>query len=112
MNTVAYGRFSSVGCIGQSSGCAARTVKYIAKSAAKNISSLESHTIVPTLTMFGRVSEWTLPVSKVAVATGVIMARPLPPSSAGSQGVSEPPPDGPAQVGGGGRGHLRVRGLP
>jgi len=32
--------------------------KYIAKSAAKNISSLESHTIVPTLTMLGLVSEW------------------------------------------------------
>jgi hypothetical protein len=28
-------------------------VKYIAKSAAKNISSLESHTIVPTATTFG-----------------------------------------------------------
>ena len=31
-------------------------VKYIANSAAKNISSLESHTIVPTATMFGRVA--------------------------------------------------------
>jgi hypothetical protein len=29
-------------------------VKYIAKSAAKNISSLESQTIVPTATKFGR----------------------------------------------------------
>jgi hypothetical protein len=29
-------------------------VKYAAKSAAKNISSEESHTIVPTLTMLGR----------------------------------------------------------
>jgi hypothetical protein len=35
----------------------ARTVKYIANSPAKNISSLDSHTIVPTLTRFGRVSE-------------------------------------------------------
>src|SRR5213592_4891407 len=34
-----------------------RTVKYIANSAAKNISSLESHTIVPTLTTFGRIRE-------------------------------------------------------
>jgi hypothetical protein len=32
--------------------------KYIANSAAKNMSSLESHTIVPTLTMLGLVSEW------------------------------------------------------
>jgi hypothetical protein len=29
-------------------------VKYIAKSAAKNISSLESQTIVPTATILGR----------------------------------------------------------
>src|SRR5215831_4782890 len=32
--------------------------KYIAKSAAKNISSLESQTIVPTLTILGLVNEW------------------------------------------------------
>jgi hypothetical protein len=31
-----------------------RIVKYAAKRAAKNISSLESQTIVPTLTMLGR----------------------------------------------------------
>src|SRR5436189_4092455 len=34
-----------------------RIVKYIANSAAKNISSLESQTIVPTLTVLGRVRE-------------------------------------------------------
>jgi hypothetical protein len=34
--------------------CTARVVKYIAKSAAKNINSLESQTIVPTATKFGR----------------------------------------------------------
>src|SRR5690606_14917082 len=39
-----------------SSGTAARTVKYIAKSPAKNISSLESQTIVPTDTGFGRLT--------------------------------------------------------
>jgi hypothetical protein len=33
-------------------------VKYIANSPAKNINSLDSHTIVPTLTMLGRESEW------------------------------------------------------
>ena len=31
-------------------------VKYIAKSAAKNMSSEESHTIVPTATIFGRLT--------------------------------------------------------
>ena len=30
----------------------------MANSPAKNISSLDSQTIVPTLTMFGRFSEW------------------------------------------------------
>jgi len=30
-------------------------VKYIAKSAAKNINSLDSQTMVPTATRFGRV---------------------------------------------------------
>jgi hypothetical protein len=35
----------------------ARIEKYMANSAAKNISSLESHTIVPTLTMLGLVNE-------------------------------------------------------
>ena len=33
-------------------------VKYIAKRAAKNMSSLESQTIVPTATIFGRVILW------------------------------------------------------
>ena len=54
--------------IGQSPGCTARIVKYIANRPAKNISSLESQTIVPTLTMFGRVSECTLLDSKVGAA--------------------------------------------
>ncbi|GAB3436367.1 hypothetical protein GCM10027517_06380 [Phycicoccus ginsengisoli] len=37
-----------------SSGSTERIVKYIANRPAKNISSLASHTIVPTDTMFGR----------------------------------------------------------
>src|SRR5882757_6372694 len=45
--------------IGHSFECTERTVKYIANSPAKNISSLDSQTIVPTLTRFGRVSECT-----------------------------------------------------
>ena len=75
---VAYGRFSSVGSGGHLGG-RARAVKYMANRPAKNISSLESQMIVPTLTMFGRVKECTRDVSKVllatgAVVTGVIMA--------------------------------------
>src|SRR3954467_618879 len=55
--------------IGQSPGCTDRIVKYMANSAAKNISSLDSHTMVPTLTMLGRVSEWALLPENVAVVT-------------------------------------------
>ena len=43
----------------------ARAVKYIANSPAKNISSLDSHTMVPTLTMLGRFSECTRDVIAV-----------------------------------------------
>src|SRR5690606_23028561 len=42
--------------------------KYIANNPAKNISSLESHTMVPTLTMLGRVSEWILLLSMAEAA--------------------------------------------
>ncbi|GAB3302634.1 hypothetical protein GCM10027298_19170 [Epidermidibacterium keratini] len=55
-------------------------VKNIAKRPAKNINSLESHTTVPTLTRFGRESEWTFSDSNagVAVVTRVIMpAQPV-----------------------------------
>ena len=55
----------------------ARAVKYIAKSPAKNISSLESHTMVPTLTMFGLFSECTrdviaVPEVPTALVTGEV----------------------------------------
>lgn len=60
--------------IGQSPGCTDRTVKYIANSPAKNMSSLESHTIVPTLTMLGRVSEWILLAKPGSVAVDVTHA--------------------------------------
>jgi hypothetical protein len=55
-------------------------VKYDANRAAKNISSLDSQMIVPTLTMLGR--SWC-PCSREAgivveaVATGAIMSRAL-----------------------------------
>jgi hypothetical protein len=51
--------------IGQSFACTDRIEKYIANSPAKNINSLDSHTMVPTLTMLGRVSECTRLESKL-----------------------------------------------
>ncbi|GAB3304051.1 hypothetical protein GCM10027451_09490 [Geodermatophilus aquaeductus] len=66
-----------MGSGGQPSVARARAVKYIAKSPAKNISSLESQMIVPTLTMFGRVSECTREVSKVLLATGAVVTPPI-----------------------------------
>ncbi|GHG51438.1 hypothetical protein GCM10011331_15060 [Flavimobilis marinus] len=58
-------------------GITERCVKYIAKSPAKNMSSLASHTMVPTDTGFGR---FTLAcvgvlVAAVAVVTRAIMAE-------------------------------------
>ncbi|GAA4898959.1 hypothetical protein GCM10023223_12200 [Stackebrandtia albiflava] len=63
-------------CSAHCSGAAARMEKYIANNAAKNISSLDSQTIVPTLTMFGRVKEWIRLGSMVASAA---VTRPLLP---------------------------------
>jgi hypothetical protein len=61
--------------IGQSFACTDRIEKYIANSPAKNINSLDSHTMVPTLTMLGRVSECTRLESKLdAVLVEVTMA--------------------------------------
>src|ERR1700710_2085341 len=54
--------------IGKLPGCTARIVKYMANRPAKNMSSLDSQTIVPTLTMLGRVSECTLLDSKLGAA--------------------------------------------
>ncbi|GGS87380.1 hypothetical protein GCM10010176_033840 [Nonomuraea spiralis] len=56
-----------------------RMVKYIANSAAKNMSSEDSHTIVPTLTRFGRRYDWAVVVEVIAdaVATGSIIAAPV-----------------------------------
>src|SRR6478609_621256 len=52
--TVAKGTLSTCVSLAHSSGSTDRIVKYIANSPAKNISSLESHTMVPTDTMLGR----------------------------------------------------------
>ena len=72
MLTAANGTLSSSVFCAHRSGLTARIVKYDANSAAKNISSLESQMIVPTLTMLGR--SWC-PCRReagmvVAVATG------------------------------------------
>jgi hypothetical protein len=53
--------------------CTARVVKYIAKSAAKNINSLESHTIVPTATTFGLVILCIEAGSEAALETVLVM---------------------------------------
>lgn len=50
----ANGTFSFAVSDAHNSGRAARKVKYIANRAAKNITSLESQTMVPTETRFGR----------------------------------------------------------
>src|SRR3954447_9784746 len=75
VTTSAYGMFSSVGGCGQPVVDRARAVKYMANRPAKNISSLASQTIVPTLTMFGRVRECTREVSKALLATGAVVTR-------------------------------------
>ncbi|GIF11813.1 hypothetical protein Ate01nite_18450 [Actinoplanes teichomyceticus] len=62
-------------CFSHSSGAAARMEKYMANNAAKNMSSLESHTMVPTLTMLGLVSEWIRLLSMAAAVTGPLFPR-------------------------------------
>jgi hypothetical protein len=55
----------------------------MANRPAKNISSLESQMIVPTLTMFGRVKECTRDVSKALLATGAVVTRVIMASAEG-----------------------------
>ncbi|GLW32426.1 hypothetical protein Areg01_53640 [Actinoplanes regularis] len=62
-------------CSAHMSGAAARMEKYMANNAAKNMSSLESQTMVPTLTMLGRVSEWIRLLSMAAAVTGSLFPR-------------------------------------
>src|SRR6266545_2171064 len=65
-------------CIGQCSECTERIVKYMANRPAKNMSSLDSQMIVPTLTRFGRVSECTRLDSKrggLAVDVTIALCR-------------------------------------
>ena len=66
--TAANGMLSSAVDSAQIFGpCTERVVKYIAKSAAKNINSLESQTIVPTATIFGRFTFLGIEVGLVTV---------------------------------------------
>jgi hypothetical protein len=53
-------------------------VKYIAKSAAKNINSLESHTIVPTATTLGLVIRCIEAGSDVWLETVLVMREIIP----------------------------------
>ncbi|GAA4500106.1 hypothetical protein GCM10023191_047990 [Actinoallomurus oryzae] len=77
--TEAYGtsRFAS-GHLPPSPTVTDRMVKYIANSAAKNMSSDDSHTIVPTLTRLGRLARVRGAALSVAdtVATGSIITAP------------------------------------
>src|SRR3954467_10560376 len=73
VTTRAYGMFSSVGGCGQPVVDRARAVKYMANRPAKNISARAGQTIVPTLTMFGRVRECAREVSKALLATGAVV---------------------------------------
>ena len=52
--TLANGMFRSCVSCTHSSGLTARRVKYMANRPAKNMSSLDSQTMVPTETMLGR----------------------------------------------------------
>ena len=52
--TLAKGMFSFCVSSAHSSGLTARRVKYMANSPAKNMSSLDSQTMVPIATMLGR----------------------------------------------------------
>jgi hypothetical protein len=73
VNVLAYGISRSGVVSAHTSVLIARWVKYIAKSAAKNISSLESHTMVPTETMFGRlICPCARGAEAVVVVTGLL----------------------------------------
>src|SRR5690242_15610383 len=69
--------------IGQLGSCTDRIVKYIANSPAKNMSSLDNQTIVPTLTMLGRVRECTLLASNRPVAAVDVTFALCPPGGCG-----------------------------
>src|SRR3990170_4884828 len=74
---VENGMFSSSGWVSHSPGLTDRIVKYIANSAAKNISSELSHTMVPTAVVSGRLAGTCVRARcAAAVATSRIIAVP------------------------------------
>src|SRR4051795_11652663 len=79
------GMFSFSGWVAHSSGRTDLIVKYIANRPAKNMSSLASHTMVPTWTMLGRLTPTCCcgVSAKEAVATGAIIALPAAPRPGG-----------------------------
>ena len=72
--------------------CTARVVKYIAKSAAKNINSEESHTIVPTATMLGRLTLTGLAAYSECAGAVVVIVGLFPILTAKPKREQVPPP--------------------
>src|SRR5689334_969001 len=90
VKNTAYGTSSFTCSGGQlSAPVTDRIVKYIANSAEKNISSEDSHTIVPTDTMLGRVREpWdgAFPSTGVALTAEATRASCQPPDEFSTRG--------------------------
>src|SRR3954471_11789143 len=80
VNGAAVLRSRTTSLAGHTGWLTERTVKYIANSAAKNMSSLDNQTIVPTLTTLGRISDpWDGTFSSAeADATALIFTGPAP----------------------------------
>ncbi|GAA1912476.1 hypothetical protein GCM10009737_12490 [Nocardioides lentus] len=75
MLTDANGTLSSAVSCAQRSGLTARIVKYDANNAAKNISSLASQMMVPTLTIDGR--SWCPWSREAGIAAAAVATRAL-----------------------------------
>ena len=67
--TAENGTVSFALSVAHSSGEVERSVKYTAKMPAKNITSLPSHTMVPTCTTFGRFRLGAGGLASVALVT-------------------------------------------
>src|SRR3954452_6146791 len=79
VNGAAVLRSSTTSGAGQLGWLTDRTVKYMANSAAKNISSLDSHTIVPTLTTLGLMRDpcdGTFSRAEADATEGILAGRP------------------------------------
>ena len=78
MFSVENGMLSSSGSVSHRPGLTERIVKYIANRAAKNISSEESQTMVPTAVMSGRLAGTCVRAvsTPAAVATEALLRSP------------------------------------